>query len=293
MELRHLRYFLAVAEHRHFANAAESLGISPPTLTVQIKEIERTLRARLFERARSGVTPTAAGEAFLAEARATLQQFDRAVSTGLRAGRGQLGHVALGYVGSAAFSGILQAQVQAFREACPDVLVRAAELPMERLPAMLEEGRVDIAFVRLPMRMPSSLGSHVLMRDRFCIALPRDHRLATRTDPLRPRDLARETFIVPEQDLGLRAVAQRGRFTALVGATPGSLLAVLTQVSVGAGVAVVPDVLTRAVALPHVVFRPIAGRPIVSEVAAVFRRAERSPAVRNLIDQIVHTPPLA
>lgn len=291
MELRHLRYFLAVAEHRHFAHAAESLGISPPTLTVQIKEIERTLQARLFERARSGVSLTAAGEAFLAEARATLRQFDLAVSTGRRAGRGQLGHVALGYVGSAVFSGILQAKAQAFRKAWPDVLLSVAELPMEQLPAMLEQGRVDIAFVRLPMRIPALLDSHVLVRDRFCVALPGAHPLAAGAGALRPRDLARETFIVPEQDMGLREVARRGRFTPRIGAVPGSLLAVLTQVSVGAGAAVVPDVLTRTVNLPHVAFRALAGRPIVSEVAAVFRRAERAPAVRNLIGQIVRTAP--
>ena len=117
MELRHLRYFIAVAEQLHFGQAAEMLGIAPPTLTVQIQQIERTLDAQLFTRTKRSVALTQAGEAFLVEARAALEQFERAVNIGRRAGRGELGRVKLGFVGSAAFSGVLQQQGRAFREA--------------------------------------------------------------------------------------------------------------------------------------------------------------------------------
>jgi DNA-binding transcriptional LysR family regulator len=268
------------------------MGVSPPTLTIQIQELEQALQARLFNRTKRSVALTPAGEAFLAETRATLEQFERAINVGRRAGRGQVGRVELGYVGSAAFSGILQDQIRRFRTSWPDVMVNTRELPMDQLPALLDDGRVDIAFVRLPLALPPSIASHILTRDRFCVALPVDHPLAKSGVRIRSRALAGETFVVPEQDLGLREVARRGKFTPRIGAVPGSLMAVLTHVSLGAGVAVVPSVLTQVVGLPNVIFKDIAGPAIASEVAAVYRRYERSPTVKNLINQIVETVPV-
>ncbi|AXF02129.1 LysR substrate-binding domain-containing protein [Paraburkholderia hospita] len=290
MELRHLRYFIAVAERLHFAQAAEALGIAPPTLTVQIQEMERALQAQLFRRTRRSVELTPAGEAFLAEARETVAQFERALHVGQRAGRGELGRIHIGYVGSAAFSGILQKQLRAFRKARPHVLVQATEHPMGELPALLEEGRVDVAFVRLPVDLPPSLRAHVLARDAFCAALPAEHPLAAATGPIRARALAGESFVVPEQELGTREIARRGRFNPRIVSAPGTLLAVLTQVSVGVGVAIVPNVLTRVINLPNVVFKTLAGEPIASEVAAVFRKFEHSPATKKLIAQMTGAP---
>ena len=102
MELRHLRYFVILAEELHFSRAAERLNIAAPTLTVQIQEIERRLGAKLFLRTKRSVTITPAGEVFLKEARLVLDQFDKAESVGRRAGRGEIGRIEIGYVGSAA-----------------------------------------------------------------------------------------------------------------------------------------------------------------------------------------------
>lgn len=286
MDLRHLRYFIAVAERLHFAQAAEHLGISPPTLTVQIQEIERALQAQLFRRTKRSVALTAAGEAFLAEARATVAQFERTLNVGQRAGRGELGRINVGYVGSAAFSGILQKHIRLFRQSSPDVLVHAAECPMSELPVLLEDGRMDVAFVRTPVELPNSLRAHVLLRDSFCAALPAEHPLASTSGPLKARLLAGESFIVPEQDLGTREIARRGKFSARIVSAPGGLLAVLTHVSVGAGIAIVPDVLTKVVDLPNVVFKTLAGEPIPSGVAAVFRKFEHAPATKKFIAQL-------
>lgn len=291
MELRHLRYFIAVAEQLHFARAAELLDISPPTLTVQIKELEASLQARLFNRTKRSVTLTSAGETFLQESRAVIERMELAVNAGRRAGRGEIGRVDIGYVGSAAFAGVLQAQVRGYRAAWPDVQVQVSELPMDDMPTLLEAGKVDVAFVRLPVALPTALSSHVVSRDHFCVALPAEHPLAHGQEPLPPRKLAAETFIVPEQDLGLREVAHRGKFTPLIGAVPGSLLSVLTHVSLGTGVAIVPDLLEDVIALPNVVYRPISGPPIASEVAAVFRKYERAPAVVQMIKQLRQAPP--
>lgn len=293
MELRHLRYFLAVAEELHFARAAERLGIAPPTLSVQIQQIERQMQVQLFVRTKRSVALTAAGEVFAEQARAVLAQFDQALNSGRRAGRGELGRVEIGYVGSAVFGGVLQRQVSAFRHDWPDTDVQVREWEMGHLSSALEQGQVDIAFVRLPLALAPSLQSHVLLRDRFCLALAADHPLSAGTVPIRARALAGEAFVVPEQELGSREIYRRGGFTPLVERRPGSLLAVLAEVSLGAGVAVVPGVVTGVIDLPNVVYRPLAGAAIGSEVAAVFRRFERSPTVRNMIAAIGKSAPLA
>lgn len=298
MELRHLRYFLTVAEELHFARAAELLDIAPPTLSVQVQQIERELQAQLFVRGKRRVALTAAGVAFAEQARAVLAQYELAVQVGQRAGRGELGKVSIGYVGSAVFGGILQRQISGYRQHWPQAEVEAREWPMDNLAQALEEGRVDIAFVRMPVQLSHALQSHVLLRDRFCLALPADHRLAARPGSIKARELAGEAFVLPEQELGTREVLRRASIEGARQSRPGSLLAVLAEVSLGAGVAVVPGVLTRTVDLPNVVYRPLAGAAIASEVAAVFRRFERAPAVKNMIAAIRQTvptlvPPLA
>lgn len=286
LELRHLRYFVAVAEELHFARAAERLGIAASTLTVQIQEIERALDARLLQRTKRSVGLTAAGELFLDQARSSLAQFERALSVGRRAGRGELGRVELGYVGSAAFAGILQQHMMRFRAAWPEVHVQTREVRMGLLPELVADGQVDVGFLRLPMALPEGLSAQVLQRDRFCLALPDDHRLAAAGSPIDPGELAQDSFVVPEQELGTQELGRRGGFTPHVVATPGNLLAVLTEVSMRVGIAIVPDVVSATVLLPGVVFKPLAGEPITSELAAVFRRNERSPVVRNLIRQL-------
>ncbi|VVE03582.1 LysR family transcriptional regulator [Pandoraea horticolens] len=289
MELRHFRYFVTLAQTLHFGRAAQALGIAAPTLTVQIQDIERALGVQLFVRGRRDVRLTAAGEMFLVEAQQVLAQAERAVLAGQRAGRGETGRVEIGYIGSAVYSGTLQTQLATFRQAWPGVIVTAREVPQGELPAMLAENRIDIALVRMPMNLHNRHRAHVLFRDSFCIALPAEHPLATQTGAVDADALERERFINPEQTLGTYETARRGGFTPAIGSAPGSLVAVLTQVALGEGVAIVPDVLVGATAIPSVVFKPLAGPPIHSEIAAVFRSFEPSLAVSKLIAQITRT----
>lgn len=292
MEFRHLRYFIAAAEELHFARAAERLGIAAPTLTVQIQELERSLHVRLFVRAGRSVTLTPAGALFLEEARRVLVQVEQAVSVAQRAGRGELGRIVVGYVGSAAYAGLLQSQLASFRAIAPDVQVAVFECPMETLPQRLEDGDLDVAFVRMPMQIPGSLQAHTLLVDAFCVALPAEHVLAGVSGPLQPKALAGEVFILPEQPSGTYEVARRGRFAPHIGSAPGSLLSVVTQVSVGEGVAIVPGVLRNVVDIPGVRFKSLAGSRITSSVAAIFRRHEPSPTVRRFVETLRSAQPL-
>lgn len=290
MELRHFRYFIAVAETLHFAQAADKLGIAAPTLTVQIQEMERQLHTQLFLRTKRSVQLTAAGQAFLVEARNAVHHVEHTLDFGRRLGRGALGKVAIGYVGSAVLSGVLQEQVNVFRQSWPDVMVEIKEYPMAQLPGLLYDSTIDVAFVRMPLPLDASVQTHVLLSDRYCLAVPVGHALAREQAAVDAQQLANEAFIAPEQMEGTLEVARRGGFMPRIVASPGSLLSVLVQVSLGAGIAVVPDMLERVMHLPDVVFLPIAGQVIESTSAVVFRRDETSPAVNNLMRQMQQIP---
>lgn len=119
MEIRHFRYFLAVARHRNFTRAAEQLDIAPPTLSRQMQDMERTLGTRLFIRRQRDVSLTEAGTALLAEAEATVRQFEFAQRNAQRAGRGEIGHIELGYVASAVYSGCCNARCRRFARSLP------------------------------------------------------------------------------------------------------------------------------------------------------------------------------
>lgn len=287
MELRHFRCVLAVANSLHFARAATELGISPPALTKQVQEAEALLGTRLFQRSKRSVALTAAGDLFVLEARRALAQLEQAQEVARRAGRGELGRLEIGYIASAAYSGVLQTQFSRFRAAHPGIHISAREYAMELLPDLLDQGRLDLAFVRPPLHLPEGLDSVVLLRDRFVLAVHADSVLAQLPGAsIAPTVLAQSAFIVPEQEWGTVEVSRRGGFTAQVVSRPGSLVAVLTEVSLGAGCAIVPHSLMATVNMPGVTYRELAGPLISSEIAAAFRRHEQAPAARLFITQL-------
>jgi len=290
MELRHFRCFAAVAETLHFARAAEQLGISPPALTKQIQEIERLLNVRLFQRTKRSVSLTSAGEVFREEVLRTLQQAARAEEAARRAGRGEIGRIEIGYIASAAYSGLLQIEVARFRNAYPLVQLNLTEAPMERLPLLVSDGGLDLAFIRPPVACPPDISLMTLLYDDFVAALPQDSPLAHK-DVLPAADLAAEPFILPEQASGTMEVARRGRFVPRTIANPGGLVAVITLVSLGQGVAIVPVSVMQRVHMPGVVYRQIEGKAIPGTIALASRRHEKSPVVRAFLKQLKSREP--
>jgi DNA-binding transcriptional LysR family regulator len=287
LELRHLRSFLVAAEELHFTRAAERLGITPPSLTVQIRELERSLSAELFHRTKRSVRLSPAGEAFLPEARAAIAQIERAAGTARRAGRGEIGRVEIGYVASAVYAGILQDRIAAFRRASPGIDITLSERPMASLPELLTTGHLDLAFARLPMPLPPGLSAQIVIEDHFCLAAPADSRWGATPGPVEPADLAEADFIPPEQPAGTLEVARRGGFAPRLAPCPGNLVAVAALVSLGAGVAIIPSSLPRCVRIPGVVYREIAGDTVGSAIAVLYRHQERHPVVRHLIAGMV------
>jgi DNA-binding transcriptional LysR family regulator len=278
LELRHLRCMLAVAKHLHFARAAEELGLAPPSLTKQIQDAERLLQFRLFHRTRRSVTLTTAGEAYIPEATAVLARLEQARELGLLAERGQLGQVRVGYVASAAYAGVVRKTVAEFRRLHPRIDVLLQEVPMDEIPAQLVDRQLDAAYARPPMTYPEGVQATRVYQDEFVVALPEDSPLAAQ-DAVMPKQLRDAQFVVPEQESGTIEVARRGRFAPLIVQRPGPLVAVLASVSLGGTVAIVPGTVCDCVSLPGVIYRPLAGKPIPSEIALLYRRHERSRVV--------------
>ncbi|MDZ5431304.1 LysR substrate-binding domain-containing protein [Pseudomonas fluorescens] len=285
MDIRHFRYFLAVARQRNFTRAAEQLGIAPPTLTRQIQDMEAELGARLFLRQARDVSLTEAGAALVIEAEATVRQFESAQRNAQRAGRGDIGHIELGYVASAVYSGALQKQVQAFAGQYPDVSLNVRESPMASLPNMILEGRFDLGYIRCPLALPEGIESVRLTDEGFVLALPADSWL-NRLPEINSAHLQNENFILPEQVVGTLQVASQGGFVPKLGAQPGGLVAVIALVSLGQGVAVVPESVVGHVSLPNVVYRQIKDCNVTSWLALIHRRFEKSAAVNRYIERV-------
>jgi DNA-binding transcriptional LysR family regulator len=284
MEIRHFRYFLEVARQRNFTRAAEQLGIATPTLSRQIQDMEQALGTRLFLRQQREISLTEAGEALVREAEATVRQFELAQRSAQRAGRGDTGHIELGYVASAVYSGVLQKQVQGFSREHPDITLSLHESPMASLPSLIADGRFDIGYVRSPMNLPEGVEAVRLDAEGFVLALSSDSWLR-RLPEISVEHLQNETFILPEQINGTLQVAADGGYAPTLGPQPGGLLAVIALVSLGQGVAVVPESVVGHLSLPNVLYRPIKGSSGSSWLSLLHRRFEKAPAVTRYIER--------
>jgi DNA-binding transcriptional LysR family regulator len=290
MELRRLRYMSVLAEELHFGRAAERLGIAQPALTQQIQALERELGVRLFERTKRSVRLTVAGRVTLDEAIRTIQQADRTVLVARQAGRGQLGHIELGYVGSAIFSGVLSNAISRYREANPMVEVRLNELGILQQLADVGSGRLDVGIVRLPVKsLPVNVAVFLLYREPIILAVPRRHPLARRKT-VWVQSLKEERFVAVQIQEGVGFNAQVAELCATSGLSPqivqraGQFVALAGMVAGGLGVAFVPDSL-RHLQIPDVCYRPLEIAQY-TELAVLYRKSERAPAVVSFIEHM-------
>src|SRR5262245_4501716 len=178
MELRHLRYFIAVAEEGHITRAAERLDMEQPPLSRLIKAVERELGAQLFRRKPRGVELTDAGRAFLDKARSVLASLDNAVETTRSTARGEQGRLCIGVTPTSPFHPFVPHAIRAFREAFPLVMVTLEEAQTNELIEHLRHERIDVAFVRSPPADPEGLAVFPLLEEAIVVALPDKHVLA-------------------------------------------------------------------------------------------------------------------
>jgi DNA-binding transcriptional LysR family regulator len=281
VELRQLRYFIAVAEELHFRRAAARLHISQPPLSQQIARLEEELGCRLLSRTRRRVELTPAGEAFLRDARAMLDELDVAVATVRRIESGQAGLLRVNFVGSALLS-IVPGIIQSFRRGRPNVEIELRERStLDQLRALVG-GLLDVGLVRPPIDVDESLATEVVMRERTVAAIPSEHPLAKRSR-ISLRSLAAEPLVLfPREqapgfhDLLTGRLAATGRSPHVVQYAP-EMTTIIGLVAAGIGLSPVPASVAR-LGLEGVTYRPLTGAPD-TELLAVTRAGDESPLV--------------
>jgi DNA-binding transcriptional LysR family regulator len=245
IELRHLRYFRAVAEELHFGRAAKRVHVAQPALSQQVRQLERELGVILLIRSTRKVDLTDAGRAYMKRAIAILDGVDDAAEHARRIALGTAGHVVIGCVGSATYS-LLPRFVRALRERVPDVdvSVHGEMLAPAQLDALLA-GEIDLALLRPPVELPG-ITCEVVRRDRLIAALPQEHPLAA-NDELAVSDLNGQDFIAHAghgrsvMSSVVTAVCGDAGFTPRVRHEVEETSTLVTLVAAGLGVAIVPE----------------------------------------------------
>src|SRR3954447_3216207 len=287
MELRHLRYFVVVAEELHFRRAAERLHMSQPPLSQQIRQLEEEVGAQLLVRTQRKVELTAAGAAFLTRAREILDAVEDAARQARRVQRGEVGRLAVGFVGSAMYSFVPEL-LRAFREQTPDIGLRLHELGTTEQLRQLDDGRLDVGFLRTPGRWPG-LAFETVLEEPVVVSLPDVHPLAKRPF-VGLGDLEGEPLVLltPAGSPGLRAVlsgaiAQLGGEERIVQEV-AEMQTVIGLVAAGVGISLVPESV-RALIRPGVTYRPLDGDIPAVKLEMAWRSADGSPVLARFLEE--------
>jgi len=286
VELRHLRYFVAVAEELHFGRAAERLYMAQPPLSQQILQLEREVGVPLFVRNSRRVRLTAAGQAFLEDATEILGRVGRAVQRAQRASRGEVGWLGIGFVASATHE-LLPAILRAFRAQCPDVEMTLYELSTAGQTQALHEKKIHVGFARPPVEDPA-LVVEPLAQESLVAALPQGHILAAGPElPLEA--LAGEAFITyPRQpkpsftDYVIQACEQAG-FVPRIAQETLQMQTALSLVAAGLGVSLLPASV-QAIQRRGVVYRPVQTSTAAPALTLAYRRDDPSPVLARFLE---------
>lgn len=291
IELRHLRYFMAVADELHFSRAAERLGISQPPLSQQIRDLESMLGLRLLRRTNRRVELTDAGRVYLDAARDILARVDDAADMARRAERGDIGELHVGFTQSTPLIERFPRAVRAFREAYPAVrLVLKEHNTLQQIERMLD-GNQQVGLIR-GAELPASLVSRKLLDDPLVAVLRADHPLAqvrSKRKGARPRvrvdELAELPFVLFSRHAGtgvaaqVQAMCRQAGFVPRVAQEAGESATMVGLVAAGLGVAVLPQSM-RQVHVAGVAYVPIDSPDAASALYLVHRRNDASPLVR-------------
>lgn len=289
MELRHLRYFIAVAEALSFTRAAERLRTAQPSLTRQVQDLEEELGVRLLNRSKQRVGLTEEGAAFLIDSRKLIAHADEIVQTVRRLGRREARPLNIGYVANL-FHQLLPRTLDAFREKSPLVPLNLFDMSCGDQLSALENGTIDLAFVGLHEPIEKrGLRFHPVASYETLVALPKNDPMS-RNGVIGLTDLAGRFFIgmtessYPGYRDWLIATCRRGGFTPKVLQDVALQRTMIQTVGAGLGVALVPEQVKK---LPHenVVFRPI-DTTVRIEGCVAWKDSENSPALQDCLEII-------
>jgi DNA-binding transcriptional LysR family regulator len=286
MDLRHLRYFIAVAEELHFTKAAKRLHIAQPPLSRQIRELEEELGVTLLNRTRHHIELSDAGRVFLEKAKQILLATDSAVVEAQRAQRGEIGKLAVGFFEQTAYT-LLPPILRAFQERFPAVEVQLRWFPVVGQVEALMRGDVDIAFVR-PVVDLEELSKELLLKEPFVLAVPSTHPFADR-DVLSIADCADERIINYTRNLAPDYHAGITRACALAGFIPknslevGQVYTALGLVSSGVGIAFVPSSVQR-IRFDNLVYKPLRETQLQSEAYLAWTHLNPSVLLKAFVE---------
>jgi len=289
MELRHLRYFIAVAEVQNFTHAAKRLQIEQPPLSQQIRALEKELGVELIDRKKRPLQLTLAGQTFLEEARSILAQMEQAKQLTQRIGGGKLGRLSVGFTSSIANS-ILPDILRKFRESSPEVELVWRELATYWQIQGLRERQIDVALCHLPNEaiQYDDLSFQTILEESLIIVLPETHPLAKESSiPLHA--LATEEFVLPVRQFvsGLSEqiyhLCHQAGFVPKVTQEATFMLTILSLVAGGVGIALLPAN-AQNLQRKGVVYRTIQGQTTTIQIAVVWRRKNSSAILHKFLE---------
>lgn len=287
MELRHLRYFVVLAEELHFGRAAEKLHISQPPLSMQIRALEEELGVTLFNRTQRHVSLTQAGQVLLQEARQVLARMEQAVLVTRRAGRGEIGQLAVGFISVADYN-VLPVVLREFRRRYPLVNLTLREATTDAQVADLIAGRLDVGFLLPPVAEPA-LESVPVLREPLIAALPEKHPLARGTGRLALERLRDAPFILfprpyaPGLYDDIVSCCKAAGFSPRVEQEAIQMQTIVSLVSAELGVALIPASLTH-LRRTGVVYKPLKQATPLTEIHLAWRRGDDLPALRVFVE---------
>jgi DNA-binding transcriptional LysR family regulator len=289
MELRHARYFVAVAEELNFRRAAQRLHLTQPSLSTQIRWLADDIRVQLLERDSHKVELTPAGRSFLEGCRRLLQDADNYGRTARRIARGESVPLSIGFVPSLAH-GLLPSVLRLFRQRFPDVQLRLSEMDSTAQIEQIAENRIDLGLIGLglPKDIPE-LDIVVVAEERLVAVLPQDHSLARKPRKSIPlKALANEYFVLgsrlnaPVFNPWIIVLCQQAGFQPQIIQESGQPMTVLNYVAAGLGVTILPEQFSRLVTA-GVCFIPLARPTPGYRYCGARLRSNHNPAITNFI----------
>lgn len=294
MELRHLRYFVAVAEELNFTRAAMRLHIGQPPLSQQIQALEEEIGARLFERTKRRVILTEAGRAFLGSAYRILGETEQAIEQVRRIARGEHGELRIGFTASVPFMALLPNLIQRYRQQRPDVTLTLREMFTPDQYRALEMGQMDLGFVRYTgLAIPPAIEVREIRRDTLRLVINASHPLADRGS-IALEEVRGEGFIIYPRGVGtgltalLRRLCQAAGFEPRVVQEAGEVTTQIGLVAAGIGVALLPSPL-ECVHIAGVRYLPLRDSGTIISLGLAIRRGNTSPLAAEFIANLEQT----
>lgn len=289
MELRHLKYFKAVAEELHFGKAAARLNIAQPPLSLQIRNLEEELGVSLFHRTKRHVELTKEGQVFLEKVYQLFKSLDESIEAVRMVSRGEIGEIVIGYLASAAYD-VLPAIIKQYRKQYPSIHVNLKQLTSAEQLKALQEGTIHIGIISEPIEN-KSLNLEIIRKEPMVAALPKEHPLASKTSSIDLIELANDPFILTGRNSnqshydGIINNCYDAGFSPNIIQETKEMSTVISLVSAGIGIAIVPASI-QLLLQNEVVYRDIRDNKFNTVTALVWENKNQSPIVNAFVELV-------